>query len=64
MSQRNVKEFRRQANQVSRQTIAAVAPALAGALSNTEILRGRVEVLEAVSARPFLGRLKWLLLGR
>lgn len=38
--------------------------AIKAALQNEHVTRQRVEALEAMMRRPFLGRLRWLFLGR
>jgi hypothetical protein len=55
-----------------RKQVAETAAALEGdykqaiqaALNNESLTRQRVETLEALLTRKFLGRLKWLLVGR
>ena len=68
MSGRIHREFRKQANQVARETVAAVAPAIDAALGNEFATRERVANIEAwakaFTERKFLGRLRWLLFGR
>ena len=58
------RDFRRQANQVARQTVDAVAPAINQTIGNELLTRQRVEALESLRERRLLGRLRWLLTGR
>jgi hypothetical protein len=78
MNGRASKEVRKAAHAAARQTEEAVAPVLAAAQRHSFGLQTRVDVLEkradalsrwqsaleAWQGRAFLGRLKWLLLGR
>ena len=60
MSARVQRDFRRQANKVA----AKVAPALEAALRNEQLTRHRVDALEVLLRRSFMGRMNWLLRGR
>ena len=68
MSGARVRDFRKQASKVARQTVDTVAPAINAALENEQVTRGRVDDLEswaqAFSSRTLKERLRWLLLGR
>ena len=60
MSARAIRSIRSEANKA----VEAVAPAIQTALQNEQVTRQRVDMIEAVLARGFWGRIKWLCLGR
>lgn len=71
MSGRVHRMLRKSAEAAGQNTAKLMAPAVTAALQNEQATRGRVDALEAwtkevdaMFARPFLGRLRWLLLGR
>ena len=60
MSERVQRDIRK----VAKQTATEMAPALEAALRNEQLTRHRVEALEVLLRRTFMGRLNWLLRGK
>ena len=51
-------------NTVTRAKVVEISGAVKAALTNEQITRQRVEAIETFLCRSFLGRLRWLFLGK
>ena len=64
MNGRTARALRQTAHEGAAKAVASLGPVIKGAFQNEEATRKRVEALEEWRGRGFLGRIRWLFLGK